>query len=186
MKRISLVILAVTLAVTWTASTLHAGDSCLAPCAKIPKERRYVSTPGAIPLPAGMAALLTTPAATLAKGLKKRVLVVDATLTTGGVAPLAPFIAGMVANVNGVPMEPVGSPIGPIMDCGGTGMSPLPPMFGCTLTASFWMDLDQAETASPGVFIKQPLTVTLKGGDLAGLGGMPVLVSMGVHLEKNK
>jgi len=32
----------------------------------------------------------------------------------------------------------------------------------------------------------QPLTVTLLGGDVSGLGGMPVLVSMGVHLEKNK
>jgi hypothetical protein len=174
------------LVLAMVGSLAHAGDSCVAPCAKVPKERRYVSTPGAIPLPPGIATLLTTPAATLAQGLKKRVLVVDATMTTGGLAPLAPFIASMVANVNGVPMEPVGSPFGPIMDCGGTGMSPLPPMFGCTLTASFWMDLDQAEAASPGVFIKQPLTVTLSGGNVAGGGGMPVLVSMGVHLEKNK
>ena len=185
MKRISLIILALTLAVAWTASTLYAGDSCLAPCSKIPKERRYLSTPGPIPLPAGVGVLLTTAGPTLAKGLTKRVLVVDATLI-GGIAPLAPFVARMVADVNGVLMEPVGSPLGPIMDCGGTGMSPLPPMFGCTLSATFWMDLDQAEAASPGVFIKQPLTVKLSGGDVAGLGGMPVLVSMGVHLEKNK
>jgi hypothetical protein len=36
------------------------------------------------------------------------VLGVDATLTTGSLLPLAPFVASLVANVIGVPMEAVG------------------------------------------------------------------------------
>ena len=32
----------------------------------------------------------------------------------------------------------------------------------CTLTATWWLDLDAAEVANPGVFINQPLTVTLE------------------------
>jgi hypothetical protein len=179
---------ATTLGLLLVSSSVRAADSCLAPCARIPREQRYVSTGGPIPLPAGQlgGTLLTTPAATLAMGKAKRVLVVDATVTSGAAPPAPlPMVLTMAANANGVPMEPT-IPWGVVMDCGGSAMSIIAPLVGCTLSATFWLDLDQAETASPGTFIGMPLTVILKGGNAAGAGGMPVYASMGVHLEKRK
>jgi hypothetical protein len=148
----------------------------------VPKKSRHVSTAAPILLPAGVGVLLTTPGATLAKGAKKKVIVVEATMTSGIPGPL-PMVLSMLADVNGVLMEPTGNPLGVVTDCGGTALGPLPLMFGCTLSATFWLDLDQAETASPGTFIGMPLTVKLNGGDVAGVGGKPVLVSMAVRQE---
>jgi hypothetical protein len=177
---------ATTLGLLLLASSVRAADSCLAPCAKIPKERRYVSTVGSIALPPGPlgGVLLTTPAATLAMGKPKRLLVVDATLTSGLAAPM-PMVLTMTAVANGAMMEPT-TPMGVVMDCGGSVMNPIAPLFGCTLSGTFWLDLDQAETGNPGTFIGMPLSVVLRGGNAAGGGGMPVYASMTVHLEKNK
>jgi len=183
MTRLSIRIGCAVLGLLFAASAVHAADSCLAPCLKLPNKARHVST--AIPLPAGVGVLLTTPGATLKKGVHKRVVVVEATMTTGVPAPLAPSaVLTMLANLNGVVMEPAGAGLGVVADCGGTGMSGLPPMAGCTLSATFWLDLDQAETASPGTFIGMPLTVTLKGGDAALVGGLPAFVSMAVRQEQ--
>jgi len=183
MTRLSIRIGCAVLGLLFAASAVHAADSCLAPCATLPNKARHVSTVGPIALPAGVGVLLTTPGATLKKGIKKKVIVVEATMTSGGVAVLAPMVLSMFATLNGVTMEPTGAPLGTVTDCGGTGLSPLPVMFGCTLSATFWLDLDQAEAASPGTFKGMPLTVALKGGDVAGVGGMPVLVSMAVRQE---
>jgi hypothetical protein len=183
MTRLSIRIGCVALGLLFAASAVHAADSCLAPCAKVPKKSRHVSTAGPILLPAGVGVLLTTPGTTLAKGAKKKVIVVEATMTSGGIAPVAPMVLSMFATLNGVKMEPTGAVLGAVADCGGTALGPLPPMFGCTLSATFWLDLDQAETASPGTFIGLPLTVVLNGGDVALGGGMPVLVSMAVRQE---
>lgn len=184
MARLSIRMMCMTLGFLLAASAVHAADSCLAPCAKIPKKTRHVSTAPSIILPAGSAVLLTTPGATLAKGKKKRVIVVEATMTSGIPGPL-PMVLTMSATLNGVAMEPTGNPVGIITECGGTGLSPWlgGPFFGCTLSGTFWLDLDQAETASPGTFIGMPLTVALLGGDFAGVGGPPVVVSMAVREE---
>lgn len=170
-------------AVMGTASAVHAADSCLAPCAKVPKKSRHVSTVGFVALPAGPMAgpILTTPGATLAKGNKKKVVTVDATITSGMPVPM-PMILSMGATLNGVAMEPT---TGVYMDCAGTAMTPWfgGPLAGCTVSATFWLDLDQAETASPGTFIGLPLTVVLVGGDASGMGGPPVSASMNVRQE---
>jgi hypothetical protein len=184
MTWLSIRIVCMTSVLLFAASAVYAADSCLAPCARLPKKSRHVSTAVPIALPAGPGGvLLTTPGATLAKGSKRKVVVVEATMTSGGIMLLPPMVLSMSANVNGVLMEPGGAPMGVVTDCGGTLMGPLPPMVGCTLSATFWLDLDQAETANPGVLIGMPLTVTLTGGDVAGIGGPPVLVSMAVRQE---
>lgn len=186
MTRLSIRIGCAVLGLLFAASAVHAADSCLAPCAKPPNKTRHVSTAAPILLPAGPLAgvlLTTAPGATLKKGQKKRVVVVEATMISGVVGPL-PMVLSMAATLNGVLMEPLGNPWGVATDCGGTGMTPLPVMANCTLSATFWLDLDQAETASPGTFIGKPLIVTLMGGDAAGVGGKPVLVSMAVRQEQ--
>ena len=187
MTRLSIRIGCAVLGLLFAASAVHAADSCLAPCATVPNKTRHLSTVGPIALPIGPlgGVLLTTaPAPTLKKGQKKKVIVVEATMTSGIPAPVAPpAVLTMLATLNGVPMESAGAGMGVIADCGGTGMSALPPMAGCTLSATFWLDLNQAETANPGTFIGKPLIVTLVGGDVAGVGGKPVLVSMAVRQE---
>jgi hypothetical protein len=41
----------------------------------------------------------------------------------------------------------------------------------CSVTGHFWLDLDAAEAAHPGIFINQPLVVELGGfGDVTFTG----------------
>ena len=53
----------------------------------------------------------------------------------------------------------------------------------CTLTGTWWLDLDAAELAHPGMYINRPLTVTLIGGDF-GVIEFNGRVTMSVHMEK--
>ena len=78
--------------------------------------------------------------------------------------------------VNGVEMEP-GSP-NPNFVLQGCGSIP------CTLTGTWWLDLDAAELANPGVFINQPLTVTLHGGEGFAAPQTEGRVAMSVRLQK--
>ena len=115
-------------------------------------------------IPTQAVTLLT---ASIVKGKKKSVLVVEATLSAGG------GVSGTLAlavDVNGVEAEPHN-----FVSQGCSG--------ACAVTGTWWLDLDAAELANPGVFIKQPLTVTLKGGD----GGSPESdgkVTMSVRMQK--
>ena len=185
MRRFATAILPAAVVVLFAASAASAADSCPAPCAKVPSNSRYVSAP-AIALPPFPGVPLAGMVATLKKGKPKRVVVVEATMTKGVATPGAPVTLSMFPDVNGVLMEPdasggVSGP-GPLEDCGGFGINP--PAFSCTLTGTWWLDLDAAEAANPGVFINQPLVVTLHGGDFAGMGVVPVDVTMSVRLEK--
>jgi len=99
--------------------------------------------------------------ATIEKGKSKRVLKVEATYGTGLVAGpnacAAPWRNEIFASVNGVAMN------GSI----GFGNGPLCPGPECFNTGVFWLDLDAAEAAHPGTFIKRPLDIQIYGDDLA-------------------
>jgi hypothetical protein len=104
------------------------------------------------PLPVGDTGVLLT--ASLVKGKKKRVLAIHATLATNtgamGVLHLLP-------NVNGVAVQ------------GTTLNEPCDPSLAhCTVSGSWWLDLDAAEAANPDVFVGEPLAIELVGGLLAG------------------
>jgi len=177
----------VTLALACTASLAYAADSCTGGCPKPPKKSRHVSTPAPVPMPAAPAAILVAGPPTFAKGQKKRVIVVDATVSTSVFAPGAPMVISMGADVNGTPMEPAAAPFPTqyVVDCGGTALfPPQPPHFACTVHGAFWLDIDTAEAASPGTFVNQPLTVNLTAFDLAGVGGAPVMASMAIRQEQ--
>jgi hypothetical protein len=123
-------------------------------------------------IPAGVSPLLT---ATIVKGKKKNVLVVEATLSTGS-SPSSSYLY-LRTDVNGWEIEPLdgGGSSQVLTDCNGTP---------CTLTAAWWLDLDAAEAAHPGVFIGQPLTVTLRGGEGSPSPQYDGKVTMSVRLEK--
>ena len=84
--------------------------------------------------------------ATIAKGKSKTVLEVDvvATDTTGA----NPGVVAQVA-VNSVAAEPTSNQIA---DCNTV----------CTLASQWWLDLDAAEAAHPGMFKGQPLVITVR------------------------
>ncbi len=140
----------------------------------------YESATG-IPLGPGPAPLVV---GTIKKGLRSRVLEVNAMLTVG--VPFAPGIElSVLVDVNGVLMEPLPSgPFGAVQSC----VSVLLPTSGCTLSGTWWLDIDAAEAANPGIFIRQPLTITLFGGLLPGPIpppiGIPADVSMSAVMEK--
>lgn len=127
---------------------------------------------GDIP-PASGGPLLT---ATIAKGKKKRVLAMEATLTsgTGGSPPGDGYTMGVA--VNGVEVGPI--------DPGGFTLRDHPcPDSRCTFTSSWWFDIDAAEASNPGQFVNQPLTIILFGGDSGGVQSRAT-VTMSVRMEK--
>lgn len=122
-------------------------------------------------IPVAVTSLLT---ATIAKGKKKYVLAVEATLS-GGSSPVANSLM-LRANANGVEMEPH-SP-------GGNEVTHTCASALCTLTATWWLDLDAAEAAHPGVFINMPLSVTLEGGEFFASPQSDGKVTMSVRMQK--
>ena len=121
-------------------------------------------------IPATVSPLLT---ATIVKGKKKNVLVVEAMLSTGA-SPSSSYLY-LRTDVNGYEIEPLSGGSSQVLtDCNGP----------CTLTAAWWLDLDAAEAAHPGVFINQPLTVTLRGGEVSPSPQVDGKVTMSVHLQK--
>ncbi len=124
-------------------------------------------------IPQSVTTLLT---ATIVKGKKKHVLMVEATLSTG--SSLCSSYLYMRTEVNGVlPMEPRG---------GGGHDEVLQPCNSgpATLTGTWWLDLDAAEAAHPGVFIGQPLTVKLLGGEGFPAPQSDGKVTMSVRIQK--
>ncbi|HYC55500.1 MAG TPA: hypothetical protein VEL28_11260 [Candidatus Binatia bacterium] len=94
-------------------------------------------------------AIMVPIAGTISKGKTKRVLRIDATLTLG-IFNLGDQATATI-NVNGVSL---GSAVG---HCHGASL------LECTVTGTFWLDLDAAELADPGSVKGAPLNVTMTG-----------------------
>jgi hypothetical protein len=137
-----------------------------------------------VPRPAAPAVLLQ---ATLQKARKKRLIKVDAVMTTGFYTPGVPSTLELVADANGIPMQPsLVTPV--VVDCGGGAGAPLgPPSFACTVTGSWWLDTDAPASAALLVSPPPPLVVTLTGGELFPAAvGAPIDISMTVNMGKKK
>jgi hypothetical protein len=115
---------------------------------------------------------------TIAKA-KKGILAVEAQITyyadaddgvTGVFQQL--LINGLAYNS----IHPFSAP-GPEVNCG-TGHGE------CTITATYWVDLDAAELELPGSVISQPLVVTVRGGTLAGPSVVSYRASFTARMEK--
>lgn len=104
------------------------------------------------PLPLATNTLLS---GTIVKGKAKRVLAIEGMFTTG----FGPAVGDVVL-------------LGARVDTISGTLAVLPPDAGvrctfgqqCTITGTFWLDLDEAEANNPGTVVGQPLTVRLVGG----------------------
>jgi hypothetical protein len=128
------------------------------------KQGFYISQ-SAIPLTTSFTSVLS---GTIPKGLKKRVLEVEATI----VQPSSTSAIGITVTVNGHSMEPNVAYVG-TTQCMSTA--------DCVATGVFWLDLDTAEAVYPGEFIKQPLVVDMRGTATVATTGN---VSLRAHLQK--
>jgi hypothetical protein len=114
-------------------------------------------------------------AASIVKGKRKHVLVIQATLSSGS-SPVAGWL-GIRARVNGFDAVPPGQFSGDIQhqSCGGNY---------CTVTGTWWLDLDAAEVAHPGAFVSQPLTIVLDGGEFPMSPQSTGSATMSVRMER--
>jgi hypothetical protein len=133
------------------------------------KNASWASVSG-VTFPPGTATILT---ATIAKGKKKKVLEVDATIveSTNTATGL-----GVVVRVNGITMEPTGAFFQTEEGCSAA-------ISNCTAQGMYWIDLDQAEAANPGLFIGQPLVVELQASS-AGTGTISGIASLRARLVR--
>ena len=123
--------------------------------------------------------LATVLIATIAKGKKKRVLEVELAATLTGNVPFAGLMT-MRPIVNGLQlMEPTnaGSTEPTTVYCG-------TPSNACPLSYEFWLDLDAAEAAHPGMFIKQPLVIEFQLGYAAPGGPVVGVATLRARLAK--
>ena len=123
-----------------------------------------------IALPATAAAPVAS--ATVAKGTANSLLFVDATIQELGIVPPGDTMA-MFPTVNGLGFQPdLSKPEAsqvwkgcrnPYLTPDGSGDYPV-----CGFTGIWWLDLDAAEAAHPGLIIGQPLVVRLNAVGFAG------------------
>jgi hypothetical protein len=144
-------------------------SSCPAPCTKLPKEALSLRERNGTTSGTGAVTPLT---GTLAKGKSKTLLRIDASFS--GTTPV-PTLASLLVYVNGVLLQD-GIAFGAYADqC-------LPTI--CTLTGTFWLDIDAAEAANPGLFMNQPLVISLDGGN--GQAAQSYSTSLSAQLLKKK
>ena len=126
--------------------------------------------------------------ATIEKGKKKTVIAVEATYGDGPYIPTSVQKRALAMNVtvNGVTMHPdPAASYQYVIDCG-WAMGSGPPA-ACFTTGTFWLDIDAAELANPGVFVGQPLSIVLTAGDVAAsplIGVTPMDASLSVRVTK--
>lgn len=94
----------------------------------------------------------------IAKGQAHNALMLDATFMVAPTTGCSPTDVGIFSpQVNGIFMNPDALGLVPSASarCQG-GVCP-------TITGTYWLDLDAAEAAYPGMFVHQPLNITLSG-----------------------
>lgn len=161
------------------ASLAYAADSCTAPCVKPPKFSRSLSAT-TVPRPAAPALLLS---ATLQKAKKKRILQVEAMMTTNFYTPALPSTLALYVDANGIFLQPG---LAVVVDCGGGAGFPLgPPSLSCTVSGTWWLDIDDPANAALLASPPPLLVVHLSGGELFPAAvGAPVDISMTVRQLK--
>ena len=158
-----------------------AADSCGGGCPTPPSNARAVSATGTPLAPFGGNVLM----ATLKKGKAKKILMVEGMLTDGPITPVVlPRVLALGVDVNGLLLQPSPAPdiFEAIEDCGAFRADG-DPDGACTVTANWWLDMDDPANAA---LLGVPITITLVGGDLIGGPelGAPVDMSLRVRFEK--
>lgn len=105
------------------------------------------------------------------KGKKKTVLKIEATTMIEGHAAVPG--AYLAVTVNGLAASMA------------SGQCDQASSHFCSLTGTYWLDLDAAELIIPGAFIGQPLNITLTGGNSAVAGaGLQSIASFSAEVVK--
>jgi len=166
---------AVAVAVLAAPALAAVDSSCAPPCTVAPKSALFVrENDGTINANSYIVPLQGT----LQKGTRKTVLRVDVSLFVQ-IDPSMPSVY-IYPTVNG--------------QKAGTGYAGLMQAVCdhslsayCSVSGSFWWDLDALEAAHPGKFIGQPLNIAVDGGSLVGGGvGQPYSASFSAELVKKK
>jgi hypothetical protein len=125
----------------------------------------------AIVSPAGTT-LSGTMSATIEKGKKKNILLIQTTLQAATQDPSEVCVNAVRANTFNATKGGVSS-LGVVCTHCTAG--------GCTLTTTHWLDIDAAEVAHPGAFVNQPITIEL---DYSGTGSGGMFPIMVVQMQK--
>lgn len=112
----------------------------------------------------------TLATASLVKGKKKTVLAITATLTTNSGADA---VLQMLPTVNGLAVEGVRVQ----QPCSFT-------LVHCTVSGTWWLDVDAAELNEPGSVAGVPVNVVLTGGSVAGDNDASATVTLSVQVVK--
>lgn len=91
--------------------------------------------------------------ATIGRGKARRMLFIQGSLGYNGTDG---FVIGVVPTVNGIGVEPFARSVAYCTD-----------QLCDTASGSWWLDIDAAEAAHPGMFVGQPLLVRLIGGEIS-------------------
>jgi len=127
-------------------------------------------------LPAGVvsSSLLT---GTITRGKRRTVVAVEGMLTNIG-QQSGQRDELIFPTINGISIEPFG--YSAQVNC--------PPLSAssvvCTTTGSWWLDLDAAEAANPGMFIGKALAITLTGVELTGNGDQGLRATLTARVQK--
>jgi hypothetical protein len=115
---------------------------------------------------------------TIAKGLPKRILMVHGLLTSIGAGENA-YIKPRCNGVDFEPTDDFGNGSASSVNC------PADATLACSASGSWWLDLDAAEAAHPGVFIGKPLVIELLGFTnlYNGIPG-PLVANMSAQLDR--
>src|SRR5262245_17288756 len=147
-------------------------SSCPAPCAKPPKTALFMREAAVLNGFSGTNHLIGT----LSRGSAHTVVRVDATIALLGRGSITGLSLG--AEINNVPAAFEYQAVAGA--CADTHQY-------CTVTGTFWFDMDELETANPGTFVGQPLNIDLSAFPLVGLAvGSPYRLSFSAQVVKKK
>jgi hypothetical protein len=150
-------------------------SSCPAPCTTPPKSALFVRETAGVLLPFN--GDLAPLQGMLRVGTSKTVLRVDASVTVEVDASVKDF--HIYARINERDLSP-GNAIRS-KTCDNTRS------YLCSVTGTFWFDIDALEAAFPGEFVGQPVTISLRGGNFSGAGiGRPYQASFSAKVVKKK
>lgn len=129
----------------------------------------------------GSASLLT---GTITKGKRKTVVAVEAMLTGIG-SSSGPRVDQIWPTINGIVIEPKFKSV-PDPDMAQVNCPTItaPSSITCTTTGTWWLDIDAAEAANPGMFVGKALNITLMGNEATGNGDIDLEATLTARVQK--
>jgi len=128
----------------------------------------------------GPASLLT---GTITKGKRKTVVAVEGMLTGIG-SSAGPRVEEIWPTINGIVVEPKFKST-PDPDTAQVNCPTITSSSGfCTTTGTWWLDIDAAEAANPGMFIGKALNITLMGAEVKGNGDNGLEATLTARVQK--